>query len=181
MRDEAGWLFDEIWVQETYEPRIGFNDYLYISKKFLNPGFVGDFKYFNIEPNTVHNIAPQSLVNDKDLNIIKYSAHSKFNIKMALNSAEHLQNIIKTGYRFSFANNLNLPSEYVKNSGPNYMKLLPDYYDDHGKINNLHHHLEDNNLLAEGSIEGVCTTHQTIKGNEYIGNLLNKSIYDKGI
>lgn len=175
MRDEVGWLFDEIWVQETYEPRIGFNDYLYISKKFLNPEFVGDFKYFNIEPNTVHNIAPQSLLNEKDLNRIKYSAHSKFNIKMALNSAEHLQNIIKTGYRFSFTNNLNLPSEYAKNSGSNYIKLLPDY------DNGLHYHLEDKNLLAEGSIEGVWATHQTLQGNEYIGNLLNESIYDMGI
>ena len=165
MIKELKWSFDEVWVQETHEPRICFNDHIDLGNTMRLPEYINlNFEYYIIRGRGVLPILPVD-----DPRHTRYALHDNFNMKMTLASANFLQNEIKKGYKFSFQKN-------TKNNNPNYIRILPDSYPE----GTLYDHLMFKNLLVEGS-EITKNGHQTEEGNKYIGELINKALNEKDL
>ena len=151
--------YDEIWIQETLEPRATINNYKDISSQFeLNDRYIINetFKLFDIDSYLMFSLNPWSCKKEHE----PYSLwHSFFNeiTKLCAKNIDKLcaEKNIK-GYVWSMDNSVMKCEHFTR---------LP--------LIHMRTELKDNNLLVPGTFDGL---HQTEDGNKYIGKLIDKYV-----
>ena len=162
--------YNEIWIQETWEPRISFLEPKRLELEWKDPSFINEidnfkifsqftrFSNFNIRNNTKDH---------KKENSLKIFNGVFFNnlIQKITELIEELcmEKKIK-GYVWSMVNNTTFMNckHFIKLP----IKLSYKHKSIHGELRRL-------NLLTSNTTGGV---HQTEEGNKYIANLINEAL-----
>ena len=161
MIKDLKWSFNEVWVQETKEPRICFNSFKKTIKMFQTPKQIDNFRYYATKYHTLLHLHSKHAKEEN----LQFSIHNDFNKRIVSAAFNIFRNVCKNnnikGYRIAFDN-------YIKNNAKNPFVDIDE---------NLHLTLHKAGFLVENNID--C--HQTEEGNMYIGKLINKACIDMKI